>query len=145
MPGSGSALARQYDAFGHTNDVQACYGSGFTIVATGVTTAGTVAYPNTADPSGTANVTEPFGACDSNGLIQIKTSGTQTTGTLIVINFKTPYPYVPTGVSATISTTAGAAAGGTLTLTTTNASLTIAVGTALTTSTTYNVRYTIAG
>lgn len=139
-----SALARQLDAYGHTNDVQACYGSGFTVAASG-TAAGTVLYPITADPSGTANITEPFGACDSNGLIKITTSGTQTTGSLITVYFKEAYPYVPTGVSATISTTAGATAGGTLTLTTTNTSLNIAVGTALTTGTVYYVRYTIVG
>ncbi len=139
-----NAVNRQYDAYGHTNDIQAAYGSGYTIATSG-TAAATVVYPNTADPAGTASITNPFGAADSNGLIQIKTSGTQTTGTLIVINFATPYPFVPTGAAATISTTAGAAAGGTLTLTVTNASLTIAVGTALTTGTTYNIRYTIAG
>lgn len=139
-----SAVQRQLDAYGHTNDVTACYGSGYTVAASG-TARGTVVYPNTADPSGTASITEPYGACDSNGTIQITTSGTQTTGTLIVINFLEKYPFVPTGVSASVSTTAGAAAGGTLTLTTTNASLTIAVGSALTTSTTYYVRYTIAG
>lgn len=139
-----SGIARAYDQYGHTNDIVAAYGSGFTVAASG-TAKGTVVYPNTADPSGTANITEPFGACDSNGLIQVTTSGTQTTGTLIVINFITPYPYVPTNAAATISTTAGAAAGGTLTLTLTNASLTIAVGSALTTATKYNIRYTIAG
>lgn len=140
----GQLLVREYDTVGHPNDLQAAYGSGFTVAASG-TARGTVVYPNTADPTGTANITEPFGVCDSNGLVQVTTAGTQTTGTLIVINFTNPYPYVPTGVSATISTTAGAAAGGTLTLTTTNASLTIAVGTALTTATKYNIRYTIAG
>lgn len=135
---------RLVDQYGHKRDVEYCYGSGFTVAASG-TAKKTVVYPNTADPSGTANITEPYGVCDSNGLVSITTSGTQTTGTLIVINFQTPYAYVPTGVSASVSTTAGAAAGGTLTLTTTNASLTIAVGTALTTATTYYVRYTIAG
>jgi hypothetical protein len=138
------AQTRQYDFYAHTRDLETCYGQGFTIAASG-TAKGTVVYPGTADPAGAANITEPFGVCDSNGLIQVTTSGTQTTGTLIVINFKTPYAFVPTGVSATISTTAGAAAGGTLTLTTTNTSLTIAVGTALTTATVYNIRYTIAG
>ena len=137
-------LIRQYDTYGHPQDVQVCYGSGFTVAASG-TAVGTVVYPITADPGGTASVTLPFGASDSNGLIQIKTSGTQTTGSLITINFSNPYAFVPTGVSASISTTAGAAAGGTLTLTTTNSSLNIAIGTALTTATTYYVRYTIAG
>jgi hypothetical protein len=137
-------LVRMYDTYGHSQDLQVAYGSGFTVAASG-TAAGTVVYPNTADPSGTASIVPPFGAADSNGLIQIKTSGTQTTGTLIVINFLTPYAYVPTGPAASISTTAGAAAGGTLTLTVTNTSLTIAVGTALTTGTTYNIRYTLAG
>lgn len=139
-----SGGVRAYDANGHKRDIEAAYGSGFTVAASG-TTKGTVVYPITADPSGTANIVEPYGVCDFNGLVQITTSGTQTTGNLIVINFKTPYPFVPTGASATISTTAGAAAGGTLTLTTTNASLTISVGTALTTATTYYVRYTLAG
>lgn len=139
-----TGIVRQLDSYGHTNDVTGCYGSGFTVAASG-TARGTVVYPNTADPSGTASITEPFGVCDSNGLVSITTSGTQTTGTLIVINFLEKYPFVPTGVAASVSTTAGAAAGGTLTLTTTNASLTIAVGTALTTSTSYYVRYTIAG
>ncbi len=139
-----TSLERRYDINQHPRDIEACYGSGFTVAASG-TARSTVVYPNTADPSGTASITEPFGACDSNGLISVTTSGTQTTGTLIVINFKTPYAFVPTGASVTISTTAGAAAGGTITTTLTNASLTIAVGTALTTSTTYYIRYTIAG
>lgn len=139
-----ASLTRTYDAYGHSQDIQAAYGSGFTVAASG-TAAGTVVYPITADPAGTASIVNPFGVCDSNGLIKIVTSGTQTTGSLITIYFQTPYPYVPTGASATISTTAGAAAGGTLTLTVTNSSLNIAVGTALTTATTYYVRYTIAG
>lgn len=139
-----NAVNRVYDAYGHTNDIQSCYGSGFTVAASG-TVAGTVVYPITADPAGTASIVNPFGACDSNGLIQIKTSGTQTTGSLITINFATPYAWVPVGAVASISTTAGAAAGGTLTLTVTNTSLNIAVGTALTTGTTYNIRYFIAG
>lgn len=137
-------LDRRYDSNGHARDLEIMYGSEFTIATSGTAKA-TIVYPETADPAGAASITEPYGASDSQGLIQIVTSGTQTTGTLIVINFKTPYAWVPTGVSASISTTAGAAAGGTLTLTTTNASLTIAVGTALTTATTYYVRYTIAG
>lgn len=138
------AIVRRYDLYGHTNDVMACYGSGFTVATSG-TAKGTVLYPITADPAGSANITEPFGATDSNGLIQVTTSGTQATGSLITIFFKTPYQYVPTGAAATISTTAGAAAGGTLTLTTTATSLNISVGTALTTGTVYNIRYTIAG
>ena len=138
------ASPRAFDTYGHSRDIEQAYGSGFTVAASG-TAKGTVVYPITADPSGTASVTEPFGVCDSNGLIKITTSGTQTTGSLITIYFATPYAYVPTGVSASVSTTAGAAAGGTLTLTTTNASLNIAVGTALTTATSYYVRYTIAG
>lgn len=139
-----SGITRQYDQNGHTNDITAAYGSGFTVAASG-TVRGTVVFPITASPSGTASITEPFGACDSNGLISITTGGTQTTGSLITINFMTPYPYVPTSAAATVSTTAGAAAGGTITLTLTNTSLNIAVGTALTTATTYYVRYTIAG
>lgn len=139
-----STTPRVLDPYGHTRDLEVCYGNGFTVAASG-TAKGTLVYPNTADPSGTANIVEPYGVSDSQGLISITTSGTQTTGTLAVINFKTPYPYVPTGVSATVSTTAGAAAGGTITLTTTNSSLTIAVGTALTTATTYYIRYTIQG
>lgn len=138
------AQNRSFDAYAHSNDLQAAYGSGFTVAASG-TAAGTVVFPITASPAGTASLTQPFGACDSNGLIQIVTSGTQTTGSLITINFSNPYPYVPTGVSVTISTTAGAAAGGTITATITNSSLNIAVGTALTTATTYNIRYTIVG
>lgn len=138
------ATARMYDTNAHTRDVEACYGSDFTVATSG-TAKGTIVYPGTADPAGAANIVEPYGVCDSNGLIQITTSGTQATGTLIVINFKTPYPFVPTGVAASVSTTAGAAAGGTLTLTATATSLTIAVGTALTTATTYVIRYTIAG
>lgn len=139
-----STTPRVLDFVGHSRDIEATYGDGFTVAASG-TAKGTVVYPITADPSGTANIVEPFGAGDSNGLIKIVTSGTQATGSLITINFQTPYAYVPTGVSATISTTAGAAAGGTITLTTTNTSLNLSVGTALTTATTYYVRYTIAG
>lgn len=139
-----SALARSYDAYGHTQDIQAAYGSGFTVAASG-TVAGTVVYPITADPAGTASIVNPFGACDSNGLIKLVTSGTQATGSLITIYFQTPYPYVPTGVSVTVSTTAGAAAGGTITTTVTNSSLNVSLGTALTTGTTYYLRYTIAG
>lgn len=139
-----TALERRFDINQHTRDIEACYGAGFTVATSG-TAKGTVVYPQTADPAGSANIAEPFGACDSNGLIQITTSGTQTTGTLTVINFKTPFAYVPTGVSVTVSTTAGAAAGGTITTTVTASSLTISLGTALTTGTTYYIRYTIAG
>lgn len=139
-----SATQRVYDVAGHTRDIEATYGNGVTVAASG-TAKGTVVYPITADPAGTASIVEPFGAGDSNGLIKITTSGTQTTGSLITINFQTPYAFVPTGASATVSTTAGAAAGGTLTLTLTNSSLNISVGSALTTATTYYVRYTIAG
>lgn len=138
------SLERRFDAASHPNDLTAAYGSGFTVAASG-TAAGTVVFPITASPTGTANIVEPFGACDSNGLIQITTAGTQATGSLITVYFKTPYPYVPTGASASVSTTAGAAAGGALTLTVTNASINIAVGTALTTATVYYVRFTIAG
>lgn len=130
---------------GHRNDLIAAYGSGFTVATSG-TTQGTVVYPNTADPAGTANITEPYGVCDTTGAIQITTSGTQTTGTLVVINFKQQFPWVPTGVSASISKLSdGSTAGGSLTLTTTASSLTISVGTALTTATTYVIRYTIQG
>lgn len=139
-----NAITRSYDTYGHSRDIEQTYGAGFTVATSG-TAKGTVVYPITADPAGTANITEPFGVSDSNGLIRIVTSGTQATGSLVTINFKTPYPYVPTGVSASVSTTAGAAAGGTITLTTTNSSLNISLGTALTTATTYYVRYTIAG
>lgn len=139
-----ASLTRTYDAYGHPQDIQAAYGSGFGKITTG-TTAGNVLYPITADPAGAASITNPFGACDSNGLIQITTSGTQATGSLMTIYFLTPYPYVPTGVSVSISTTAGAAAGGTITTTTTASSLNISIGTALTTATVYYVRYTIAG
>lgn len=139
-----SATSRVLDFVGHTRDIEACYGSGFTVATSG-TAKGTVLYPITADPSGTANVTEPFGVCDSNGLVSITTSGSQTTGSLMTIYFKTPYAYVPSGVSVTVSTTAGAAAGGVITTTVTNSSLNISLGTALTTATTYYVRYTIAG
>lgn len=139
-----SATPRTYDFVGHTRDLEAAYGSGFTVATSG-TAKGTVVYPITADPAGTANIVEPYGVCDSNGLIQITTSGTQATGSLITINFKTPYPFVPTGVSVSVSTTAGAAAGGTITLTTTNSSLNISLGTALTPGTVYYIRYTIAG
>lgn len=135
---------RSYDATGHPRDLEVCTGSGFTAATSG-TTAGTVVNPGTADPTGTTNLTIPFGASDSNGLISITTAGTQTTGALRTIYFSNPYPYVPTGVSVSISTTAGAAAGGTITLTTTNSSLAISIGTALTTATTYYIRYTIAG
>lgn len=138
------AQTRSYDAYAHPNDLQAAYGSGFTAAASG-TAPGTVVQSGVADPTGTTSLAQPFGACDSNGLISITTAGTQTTGNLRQIFFSNPYPYVPTGVSVTISTTAGAAAGGTITATVTNSSLLIAVGTALTTATTYYIRYTIAG
>lgn len=141
---STGAAARVYDSYDHPRDLETAYGSGFTVAASG-TAKGTVVYPITADPSGTANITEPFGACDSQGLIQITTSGSQTTGSLMTIYFKTPFPFVPTGVSVTVSTTAGAAAGGAITTTVTNSSLNISLGTALTTATVYYVRYTIAG
>lgn len=137
--------ARTTDASGHNADIISAQFSPFTVAASG-TVAGTLVYPNTADPSGTAVITAPQGVSDSNGLIKVTTSGTQTTGTLAVINFQTAYAYVPTGVSVTVSAVSnGAAAGGTITTTTTAASLTIAVGTALTTSTAYYIRYTIAG
>ena len=140
-----NAINRVYDAYGHTNDVQACYGSGFTVAASG-TTAATVVYPITADPSGTASITMPYGANDSNGLILLTTSGTQTTGSLISIYFSNPYAYVPTGVSVTISKLSdGSTAGGTLTLTTDASHINVSIGTALTTSTKYLLRYTIVG
>jgi hypothetical protein len=135
---------RVFDSTSHTNDIQAAYGSGFGIITSG-TTAGNVLYPITASPAGTISITNPFGACDSNGLIQINTSGTQTTGSLLTIYFSPGYAFVPTGVGVTISTTAGAAAGGTITTTITNTSLNVSIGTALTTGTTYWLRYTIAG
>lgn len=139
-----ASLTRTYDAYGHPQDLQAAYGSGFTVAASG-TAAGTVVYPITADPAGAASITNPFGACDSNGLIRLITSGTQTTGSLITIYFLTPYAWVPTGIGVSISTTAGVAAGGTLTTTITASSLNVSIGTALTTATTYWLRYTIAG
>jgi hypothetical protein len=138
------AQLRSVDSYGHTQDIQTCYGSGFTAAASG-TAAGTVVNPGTADPTGTTNLTIPFGANDSQGLISITTAGTQTTGALRTIYFSNAYAFVPTGVSVTISTTAGAAAGGTITTTITNSSLAISIGTALTTATTYYIRYTIAG
>lgn len=137
-------ITRAFDATSHTNDIQAAYGSGVTVAASG-TAAGTVVFPATASPAGSLNIVNPFGVCDSNGLIQVTTGGIQTTGTLLTIYFTNPFAFVPTGVSATVSTTAGAAAGGTITTTITNSSLVIAVGTALTTATVYYVRYTIAG
>lgn len=139
-----SAQTRTYDVYAHAQDIQAAYGSGYGVIATG-TTAGNVLYPITADPAGAASIVIPYGACDSNGLVKITTSGTQATGSLMTIYFATPYAYVPTGVSVSISTTAGAAAGGTITTTVTNSSLNISIGTALTTATVYVVRYTIAG
>lgn len=138
------ALNRMFDAYAHPNDLAACYGSGFTAATSG-TAAGTVVNPGTADPTGTTNLLLPYGASDSNGLIQITTAGTQTTGALRTIYFLTPYGWVPTGVSVTVSTMAGAAAGGTITTTVTNASLAISIGTALTTATSYLIRYTVAG
>lgn len=144
-PSAAQSQVRTTDASGHNNDISIAQQSPFTVAASG-TVAGTLVYPNTADPSGTAVITSPQGVSDASGLIKITTSGTQTTGTLAVINFQTPYLYVPVGVSATVSlVSSGAAAGGTITTTTTASSLTIAVGTALTTSTAYYIRYTIAG
>jgi hypothetical protein len=138
------AQYRNVDAYGHNADLQNTYGSGFTAAASG-TTPGTVVNPGVADPTGTTNLTAPYGANDSNGLVQITTAGTQTTGNLRVINFSNPYPYVPTGVSVSLSTMAGAAAGGAITTTVTATGITVAVGTALTTGTQYLLRYTIAG
>lgn len=139
-----SARVSQFDVYGHSRDLEVAYGSGFTAATSG-TAKGTVVNPGTADPTGTTSLVEPFGACDSNGLISITTAGTQTTGALRTIYFQTPYAFVPTGASVTVSTTAGAAAGGAITTTVTNSSLAISVGTALTTATTYYIRYTIAG
>jgi hypothetical protein len=139
-----NARPAMFDATGHTRDLEVCHGSGFTTATSG-TAAGTVVNPGTADPTGTTNITIPFGACDSNGLISITTAGTQTTGALRTVFFSNPYPYVPTGASVTVSTTAGAAAGGAITTTVTATSLAISVGTALTTATTYYIRYTLAG
>jgi hypothetical protein len=138
------AQFRAVDAYGHNQDLQTTSGSGFTAATTG-TAASTVVNPGTADPTGTTNLSLPYGANDGNGLIQITTAGTQTTGALRTIYFTTPYAYVPTGVSVTVSTMAGAAAGGTITTTVTNTSLAISIGTAVTTATSYLIRYTIAG
>lgn len=138
------AQTRSVDAYGHNADLQNTYGAGFTAATSG-TAAGTVVNPGTADPTGTTNLALPYGCDDSNGLIQITTAGTQTTGALRTIYFQTPYSYVPTGVSVTVSTMAGAAAGGTITTTITNTSLAISIGTGLTTATSYLIRYTIAG
>lgn len=145
VTGSGQGQNRMTDASGHNLDILSAQSSPFTVAASG-TVAGTCVYPITADPAGTAVITVPQGVSDSNGLIRVTTSGTQTTGSLITINFQTPYLYVPTGVSATVSAVSnGAAAGGAITTTITASSLNIAIGTALTTATQYFIRYTIAG
>lgn len=138
------AQNRTVDAYGHPQDLQHTYGAGFTAATSG-TAAGTVVNPGTADPTGTTNLTLPYGCDDSNGLIQITTAGTQTTGALRTIYFSNPYAYVPAGVNVTVSTMAGAAAGGTITTTVTNSSIAISVGTGLTTATSYLIRYTVAG
>lgn len=139
------AQAKRFDTYGHSRDIEVAYGSGFTVATTGTAKA-TVVYPITADPAGTANITEPYGASDSQGMILLTTSGTQATGSLITINFAKPFPYVPPGASATISKLSDASAGGgTLTLTVTASSLNVSVGTALTTATVYILRYVLAG
>lgn len=138
------AQTRSVDAYGHPNDVQHTYGAGFTAATSG-TAAGTVVNPGTADPTGTTNLVAPYGCNDSQGLIQITTAGTQTTGALRTIYFSNPYAYVPVGASVTVSTMAGAAAGGTITTTVTNSSLAISVGTGLTTATSYLIRYALQG
>lgn len=141
-----TAVSRGYDFAGHNRDLEACYGSGFAIATSG-TAAGTVV-PNTtgAGTAFSASVTEPYGASDSNGLVQLTTGTGPATGTVLVVYFKNAYPYVPTGASVTISTTAGVAVAGVVTNTVTNTSLTVTIATtALTATTTYLVRYTIAG
>jgi hypothetical protein len=139
------AQTKKFDTYGHSRDLEVAYGAGFTVATSGTAKA-TVVYPGTADPAGTANITEPFGVSDSQGLIELTTSGTQTTGALIVINFARTYPYVPPGASVTISKESDAStAGGTITTTVTASSLSVSVGTALTTATKYLLRYVLAG
>lgn len=139
-----TANTRIADVYGHPRDIESTYGNGFTVATSG-TARGTVVPSNVASPTMTVNITEPFGAGDSQGLIQITTSGTQAVGNLLLVNFQTPYAYVPVQGGVSVSTTAGAAAGGVITATLTNASLLISVGTALVTGTVYTVRYTIDG
>lgn len=138
------SFSSRYDAYAHNTDYLNIEGAGFTAATSG-TAAGTVVNPGTADPTGTTTLTGAYGCSDSQGIILITTAGTQTTGALRTIYFQNPYPWVPTGVSVTVSTEAGAAAGGTITTTVTNTSLAISVGTALTTATKYVIRYTIQG
>jgi len=137
----GLAAVKAYDTYGHPNDPFTQINSGFTAATSG-TAAATVVNTATADPTGTTNLAAPWGCSDGHGLFQITTAGTQTTGSLRTIYFNQPYAYVPVAF-ATVSTTTGAAAGGTITTTITGSSLNVSIGSALTTATTYNVHYVV--
>lgn len=130
-----------YDTYGHRTDWTLAQNAGFTGATSG-SAAGTVVNPGTADPTGTTTLTPPNAISDGYGQFQITTAGSQTTGALRTIYFQNPYPVARPAV-VSVTTTAGAAAGGTITVTCTTASLAISVGSGLTTSTTYNIAYAI--
>jgi hypothetical protein len=130
-----------YDAYGHSNEASTQLNSLFTAASSG-TAAGTVVNPGTADPTGTTNVVNPNIVTDGWGQFQITTAGSQTTGALRNIYVTQPYA-VARPVVATVTTTAGVAAGGTITALMTLTEIEISVGSALTTATTYNIAYQV--
>jgi hypothetical protein len=105
----------------------------------------TITNPGTADPTGTTNA-GAFGANETNdgqGAFQITTAGTAATGALRTITLHQPYE-TQRPVVATVCTVLGVPAGGTITATmSAPGTITISVGTALTTATTYNVYYRV--
>jgi hypothetical protein len=102
----------------------------------------TITNPGTADPTGTTAALIPGQVSDGVGLFQITTAGTQTTGALRVITFAKVYEALRFSAAA-VSTLAGVSGGGVITTTMTASTLTISVGTALTTATVYQVYYRI--
>lgn len=104
-----------------------------------------IANPGTADPTGTTNAAffGPNATNDGQGAFEIATAGVQTTGALRTITLHQPYE-TQRPVVASVCTPAGVPAGGTITaVMTAPGTVTISVGTALVTSTTYNVYYRV--
>jgi hypothetical protein len=138
------AVPSGFDAYGHRSDPFTQNVAGFKASTSG-TAPGTIVNPGGQDPTGTTNVTPPFCVSDAVGQFQITAKGTQTTtGNLRTIYFSNPYPMVRPVLATMSLATSGAAAGGTLVITMTTTSLTLKVGTKLTSSgAVTNVAYTI--
>lgn len=138
------AVAKGYDAYGHSNDPYTQNVAGFKASTSG-TAPGTIVQPAGQDPTGTTNLSGAFGISDGCGQFQLTPKGTQTTtGNLRTIYFQQPYDMVRPVLATFSLATSGAASGGTLLITMTTTSLTFKVGTKLASSgTVHNVSYRI--